>query len=55
MTRVPCHISETIELADTASPLRYKAYSQMGYIFLYQGLYYKGLKAFRHSYLYNKK
>ena len=54
-TRALPYFQKTIELADTASPLRYKAYSQMGYIFLYQGLYYKGLKAFRHSYLYNKK
>lgn len=54
-TRALPYFQKTIELADTASPLIYKAYSQMGYIFLYQGLYYKGLKAFRHSYLYNKK
>ena len=42
------------EMADSSSTLYYKAQSQMGYIFLYQGLYEKGLNAFSKAYKYNK-
>lgn len=48
------YFEKTAELADSTDYLRYKAYSQMGYIFLYQGLYCKGFDAFRRSYIYNK-
>ena len=42
------------EIADSNSALYYKAQAQMGYIFLYQGLYEKGFNAFSKSYKYNK-
>lgn len=42
------------EMTDSSSTLYYKAQAQMGYIFLYQGLYEKGFNAFSKSYKYNK-
>mgnify|MGYP002100317134 FL=1 len=42
------------EMADSSRTLYYKAQAQMGYIFLYQGLYEKGFNAFSKSYKYNK-
>lgn len=43
------------EMSGEENPLTYKAYSQMGYIFLYQDLYDKGIEAFTKAYNYNKK
>lgn len=42
------------EIADSSSALYYKAQAQMGYIFLYQGLYEKGFNALLKAYKYNK-
>ena len=43
------------EMSGEENPLTYKAYSQMGYIFLYQDLYDKGIEAFTKAYNYNKE
>ena len=49
------YFQKAVELCDTVSILYYKAQAQIGYIFLYQGLYEKGFNAFLKSYNYNKK
>lgn len=44
------YFQKTVEMADTIDNLRSKAYSQIGYIFLYQGIYDKGINAFNEAY-----
>lgn len=46
---------KVLDVTAEEEPLRYKTYSQMGYVFLYQNLYDKGIKAFMQAYEYNKK
>lgn len=48
------YFQKVVEMADSSSTLYYKAQTQMGYIFLYQGLYKKGFNAFSKAYKYNK-
>jgi tetratricopeptide (TPR) repeat protein len=48
------YFQKVVEMADSSRTLYYKAQAQMGYIFLYQGLYEKGFNAFSKSYKYNK-
>lgn len=48
------YFQKVVEMADSSSTLYYKAQTQMGYIFLYQGLYEKGFNAFSKAYKYNK-
>ncbi len=49
------YFQNTINLLADDAPLKYKAYSQIGYIFLYQDLYDKGIEAFTEAYKYNKE
>lgn len=46
---------KVLDVTAEEEPLRYKTYSQMGYVFLYQNLYDEGIKAFMQAYEYNKK
>lgn len=48
------YFQKVVEMADSSSTLYYKAQTQMGYIFLYQGMYKKGFNAFSKAYKYNK-
>ena len=48
--RALLYFQKTVEMADTIDNLRSKAYSQIGYIFLYQGIYDKGINAFNEAY-----
>ena len=52
--RALSYFQKVEEMADSSRTLYYKAQAQMGYIFLYQGLYEKGFNAFSKSYKYNK-
>lgn len=49
------YFQKAVALTDSTNALYYKAQSQMGYIFLYQGLYKKGFEAFLKAYKYNKE
>lgn len=48
------YFQKVVEMADSSSTLYYKAQTQMGYIFLYQGMYKKGFNTFSKAYKYNK-
>lgn len=49
------YFQKAVEFTDSTNLLRYKAYSQIGYLFLYQGLYDKAIEAFHKSYTYYKR
>ena len=49
------YLQKVTETGDHNNQLTYKAYSQIGYIFLYQELYDKGIEAFKKAYDYNIK
>ena len=49
------YFQKAVEMIDSSSVLYYKAYSQMGNFFLYQGLYRKGFDAFSKAYKHYKK
>ena len=49
------YLQKVTETGDHNNQLTYKAYSQIGYIFLYQELYDKGIEAFKKAYDYNRK
>ena len=49
------YLQKVTGTGDHNNQLTYKAYSQIGYIFLYQELYDKGIEAFKKAYDYNRK
>ena len=49
------YFQKTVDLTDGSDARRYKAYAQMGYVFIYQGLYDKGINVFYKVYEYNKR